>query len=133
MQKSSVNRVVLIGYLGNDPESRYTPSGTAVTRFTLATNEIRKNKAGESYDWTEWHKVILFGNTAEAAADQLHKGSMAYLDGRVRTRSWNDQSGIRRYITEVLADKFTVLGNTPDLAASPPEVSSTTDEDELPY
>lgn len=133
MQKASVNRVVLIGYLGSNPESRYTPSGMAVTRFSLATNEIRKNRDGESYDWTEWHRVVLFGGPAEAAADQLVKGQLVYLDGRVRTRSWEDKNALRRYITEVLADRFTMLGTVLEPSESQPEMDTGTDEDELPF
>lgn len=110
MQKGSVNRVLLVGHLGSDPDSRFTGSGSAVTTFSVATNESRRNSEGNYEDFTEWHRVVLFGKMAETAGEYLKKGQLVYVEGRLRTRSWDDKSGVKRYTTEVVGEQYTMLG-----------------------
>lgn len=110
MQKGSVNRVLLVGHLGGDPESRFTGAGNAVTNFNIATNESRRNAEGNYEDFTEWHRCVLFGKLAETAAEYLKKGQLVYIEGRLRTRSWDDKNGIKRYTTEVIGEQYTMLG-----------------------
>jgi len=99
----SVNKVILIGNLGKDPEVKYTPQGTAVARLTVATNERFKDKSGEWQDRTEWHNVVLWQRLAEIAGEYLKKGGKVYIEGRLQTRSWDDtQTGQKRYITEIV-------------------------------
>ncbi len=106
-----INKVILVGNLGQDPETRYMPSGGAVTNFTLATNESWKDKqTGEQKDRTEWHKVAMFNRLAEVAAEYLRKGSQVYVEGKLRTRKWQDRDGNDRYTTEVIADEMQMLG-----------------------
>ncbi|MBT8101300.1 MAG: single-stranded DNA-binding protein [Gammaproteobacteria bacterium] len=106
-----VNKVILVGNLGGDPETRAMPSGGAVTNFTLATNESWKDKqTGEQKDRTEWHKVAMFNRLAEIAAEYLRKGSQVYIEGKLRTRKWQDRDGNDRYTTEVIADEMQMLG-----------------------
>ena len=106
-----INKVILIGNLGQDPETRYMPSGGAVTNFTLATNESWKDKqTGEQKDRTEWHKVAMFGRLAEIAAEYLRKGSQVYVEGRLQTRKWQDRDGNDRYTTEIVANEMQMLG-----------------------
>lgn len=107
----SVNKVILIGNLGKDPELKYTPSGTAFAKFSLATNERYKDKAGEWQDRTEWHNIVAWQRTAEIAAEYLKKGRSVYVEGRIQTRSWDDkQSGQKKYITEIVANDLVLLG-----------------------
>lgn len=110
MQKGSINKVILVGHLGGAPESRYMPSGSAVANFTLATNESWRNSEGSTEERTEWHRCVLFGKTAETAKEYLKKGQLIYLEGRLRTRNWEDKDGVKRYTTEVIGDSFTMLG-----------------------
>jgi single-strand DNA-binding protein len=106
-----VNKVIIVGNLGNDPETRYMPSGSAVTNLSVATNESWKDKqTGEQKDRTEWHRVAMFGRLAEIAAEYLRKGSQVYIEGKLRTRKWQDQQGNDRYSTEVIADEMQMLG-----------------------
>jgi len=106
-----INKVILVGNLGQDPETRYMPSGGAVTNITLATNESWKDKqTGEQKDRTEWHKVAMFNRLAEIAAEYLRKGSQVYVEGKLRTRKWQDRDGNDRYTTEVIADEMQMLG-----------------------
>ncbi|WP_338860273.1 single-stranded DNA-binding protein [Mycetohabitans rhizoxinica] len=108
---ASVNKVILVGNLGADPETRYLPSGDAVTNIRLATTDRYKDKAsGEFKELTEWHRVVFFGRLAEIAAEYLKKGSPVYVEGRIRTRKWQDQSGQDRYSTEIVADSMQLLG-----------------------
>ncbi len=135
MQKGSVNKVVLVGHLGGDPETRYTPSGAAVANFNLATNETWRDSNGELQDKTEWHRCVMFGKSAEMAGDLLKKGQLVYLEGKLQTRNWEDKDGIKRYTTEVVGDMFTMLGrkmdNTGGGQAVP--VAAADDEDDLPF
>jgi single-strand DNA-binding protein len=106
-----INKVILVGNLGQDPETRYMPSGGAVTNITLATNESWKDKqTGEQKDRTEWHKVAMFNRLAEIAAEYLRKGSQVYIEGKLRTRKWQDRDGNDRYTTDVIADEMQMLG-----------------------
>ena len=96
MQKNSVNKVILIGNLGQDPESRFTPSGTAVTNLSVATNESWKDQNGDSQDRTEWHRIVMYGKMAETASEYMKKGQMVYIEGRLQTNEWEDQNQIKR-------------------------------------
>ncbi|MGH8786569.1 MAG: single-stranded DNA-binding protein [Cupriavidus necator] len=109
---ASVNKVILVGNLGADPETRYLPSGDAVTNIRLATTDRYKDKqSGEMKEATEWHRVSFFGKIAEIAGQYLRKGSSVYIEGRIRTRKWQDQSGQDKYSTEIVADQMQMLGS----------------------
>ncbi len=106
-----INKVIIVGNLGGDPETRYMPSGAAVTNLTVATNESWKDKqTGEQKERTEWHKVAMFNRLAEIAAEYLRKGSQVYIEGKLRTRKWQDQNGNDRWTTEIIADEMQMLG-----------------------
>jgi single-strand DNA-binding protein len=107
----SVNKVVLLGHIGKDPDVRYTPSGTALAKFSLATNEAFKDKSGEWQERTEWHNVVAWQRLAEIVGEYVHKGTRAYVEGRLQTSSWNDrQSGETRHRTEIVAREIVLLG-----------------------
>lgn len=107
-----VNKVILIGNLGNDPEVRYTPGGSAVASVSLATSETWRDKqSGELQDRTEWHRVVFFNRLAEIVGEYLHKGSKIYVDGSLRTRKWQDKTGVDRYTTEIIANEMHMLDN----------------------
>lgn len=109
---ASLNKVILIGNLGKDPETRYAPSGDAICNVTIATSETWKDKAtGEKKEQTEWHRVVFFGRLAEIAAQYLRKGSQVYVEGRLQTRKWQDKEGQDRYTTEIRADEMKMLGS----------------------
>ena len=143
----SVNRVILVGHLGKDPEIKYTASGMAMAKFSVATSEVRKDPQGNRQESTEWHNVVVWGKQAEIAGEYLKKGTLIYLEGRLRTRSWDDpQGGGKRYATDVNADRFTMLGprqdrtETPEATrasatvATPPEtMPEPVDEEDLPF
>ena len=106
-----VNKVIIVGNLGNDPDTRYMPSGSAVTNLSVATNESWKDKqTGEQKDRTEWHRVSMFGRLAEIAAEYLRKGSQGYIEGKLQTRKWQEQSGNDRWTTEIVANEMQMLG-----------------------
>ncbi|MDZ7770303.1 MAG: single-stranded DNA-binding protein [Woeseiaceae bacterium] len=106
-----INKVIVVGNLGQDPETRYMPSGAAVTNMTVATNEMWKDKqTGEQKERTEWHRIAMFGKLAEIAAEYLRKGSQVYIEGKLRTRKWQDKQGNDRYTTEIIADEMQMLG-----------------------
>ncbi|MDR5749501.1 MULTISPECIES: single-stranded DNA-binding protein [unclassified Caballeronia] len=108
---ASVNKVILVGNLGADPETRYLPSGDAVANIRLATTDRYKDKSsGEMKELTEWHRVSFFGRLAEIVNEYLKKGSSVYIEGRIRTRKWTDQAGQERYSTEIVADQMQMLG-----------------------
>ena len=132
MQKGSVNKVVIVGHIGADPETRFTPSGTAVANFNLATNESRKSSEGEYRDHTEWHSCVLFGKRAEFAGEYLKKGQLVYLEGRLQTRSWEDDSGIKKYKTEVVGNEITMLGKKVGTGSASQEENNASDDD-LPF
>lgn len=109
---ASINKVILVGNLGADPEARYLPSGDAVTNIRLATTDRYKDKtSGEMKEATEWHRIAFFGKLAEIAGQYLRKGSQVYIEGRIRTRKWTDQSGAEKYSTEIVAEQMQMLGN----------------------
>lgn len=106
----AVNKVMLIGNLGRDPEIRYTTNGQAVANFTLATTEKYTNKSGERQEDTEWHRIVAWGRLAEICGEYLTKGRMVYIEGSIRTRSWEDKEGNTRYTTEIVARNMQMLG-----------------------
>ena len=107
---ASVNKVILLGNLGRDPETRYTTGGDAVTNLRIATSEQWKDKAGEKQERTEWHSVVLFGRQAEVAGEYLKKGRSVYIEGRLQTRKYTDKEGVEKYSTEVVADRMQLIG-----------------------
>jgi len=114
----SVNKVILVGRLGRDPETRYTSSGQAVCNFSLATDESFKDRAGERQKHTEWHKIVVWAKQAEIAQQYLHKGSLIYLEGRIQTRQWDDREGQKRTSVEIVANRFQMLGGRGDASAA---------------
>ena len=115
-----INKVILVGNLGADPDTRYMPSGSAVTNIRLATTEAWKDKSsGEQQERTEWHNVAFFGRLAEIAAEYLRKGSQVYVEGRLRTRKWQDKQGNDRWSTEVIANEMQMLGGRASAASAP--------------
>ena len=108
--KASVNKVILIGNLGADPELKSTPNGAAVANLSLATIDTWKDNDGNKQERTEWHRVIVWKKLAEITAEYLKKGSKVYFEGRLQTRSWEDKDGVKRYTTEVVADNMVMLG-----------------------
>ncbi len=115
---ASLNKVMLIGNLGKDPEVRYTTSGQAVASFNLATSEKFKNKSGDWEERTEWHRVTLWGKLAEIAGEYLAKGKTVYIEGRLQTRKWTDRDGNDKYTTEIVGDKMQMLGGKGDGGSS---------------
>lgn len=116
---SGVNKVILIGNLGKDPEMRTIEGGISVAKFPLATSEVYKNKEGQKITQTEWHNVVLWRGLAETAERFLKKGSLVYIEGQLRTRSWDDKDGNKRYITEIVGNSLTLLGRKPDENGQP--------------
>jgi single-strand DNA-binding protein len=119
----SVNRVILVGNLGRDAELRYTPGGAPVSTLNVATTESWKDKEGQKQEKTEWHRVVLWGKSAETLAEYLVKGKQVYIEGRLQTRQWDDKEGNKRYTTEVRADNVVLLGGGPKGLPSEPHVS----------
>ncbi len=126
---ASVNKVILIGNLGRDPEVRYTQNGTAVANFTLATNEVWNDKSGERQERTEWHRIVVWGKQAEIAREHLSKGKQVYIEGSIQTRQWDDREGHKRTTTEIKAQRLIMMGraeageNRMNAAAPPPDVA----------
>ncbi len=124
-----VNKVILVGNLGRDPEVRYTKDGTAVANLNLATTETWNDGQGQRQERTEWHKVVAWGKLAEIAKEYLGKGKQVYIEGRLQTRSWEDKEGVKRYTTEIRADQMVMLGGrggdamSRDSGPPPPETS----------
>ena len=114
----SVNKVILVGNVGKDPETRYLEGGTAVCSFSLATSETYKNREGEKVTNTEWHNVVLWRGLAEVAEKYVRKGSQLFIEGRIRTRSWDDRDGNKRYTTEIVGDNMQMLGKRSDDSSS---------------
>jgi single-strand DNA-binding protein len=106
----SVNKAILVGRLGRDPETRYTSGGQAVCNFTMATDETYKDRNGERQKRTEWHRIVVWGKQAEIAQQYLHKGSLIFLEGRIQTRQWDDREGQKRTTVEIVANNFRMLG-----------------------
>ena len=135
---AGVNKVILVGNLGKDPEVRYLDNGVAVANFSLATTENYKNKNGERVSQTEWHNVVLWRGLAEVAEKYLKKGASVYIEGKIKTRKWEDKEGVVRYSTEVLCDNMTMLGgktsSVDKTEVNPPEGESIEDpKDDLPF
>ena len=134
-----VNKAIIVGNLGNDSDTRYMPSGDAVTNISVATNESWKDKqTGEQKDRTEWHKIAAFGRLAEIMAEYLRKGSQVYIEGKLRTRKWQDQKGNDRWTTEIVADQMQMLGGKRDSTpssrpAAPPQSDSGDFDDDIPF
>jgi single-strand DNA-binding protein len=132
-----VNKAILVGTLGKDPDHKFLPSGAAVCNLSVATSEKWKDKAtGEQQERTEWHRVSMFGKVAEIAAQYLTKGSQVYLEGKIQTRKWTDKEGKERYSTEIIADQLQMLGGKPtERAPAPSEpVAAPKDfDDDLPF
>jgi len=137
---ASVNKAILIGNLGKDPELRYTPGGQAVANFSIATTDKWKDKDGQLQERTDWHNIVVWGRQAEIANEYLKKGRPVYIEGRIQTRSYEDKDGNRRYITEIVTQRLQLLGRrgpeegeTP----SPPEAETPDspggEEDDLPF
>ena len=108
---NGLNKAILIGNLGRDPEVRYTPSGLAVANFSIATSESWTNKEGEKETRTEWHRIVAWRRLGEICGEYLHKGKEVYIEGRLQTRSWEDQDGNKRYMTEIVAQNLQMLGS----------------------
>lgn len=121
----SVNRVILVGRLGRDPETRYTSSGQAVANFSVATDESYKDRNGERQKRTEWHKIVVWGKQAEIAQQYLKKGSLVFIEGRIQSREWQDKEGQKRTSFEIVASNFRMLGGRAEGAAAAAGAAST--------
>jgi single-strand DNA-binding protein len=130
---ASVNKVILIGNLGANPELKYLPSGQPVCEIRLATNEVFNDQQGQRQERTEWHRVVVYGKQAENCSQYLSKGRSCYIEGRIRTRSWDDKDGTKRYMTEIIAERVQFLGSgtgqgmssgRPDEGGPPPQAQS---------
>ncbi len=108
---NGLNKAILIGNLGKDPEVRYTPSGLGVAKFNIATSETWTNKEGEKETRTEWHRIVAFGKLGEICGEYLSKGKQVYIEGRIQTSDWEDKDGIKRYTTEIIASQMLMLGS----------------------
>ncbi len=133
----SINKVILVGNVGRDVEMRHTPSGTAVAKFSLATNEVWKDKNGQRQEHTEWHNIVAWGKLAEFCGTYVSKGRQLYVEGTLRTRTYDDEKGNRRYFTEVRANTIQLLGSRPS-GAEPTGPAESPDfppdnEDEIPF
>ncbi len=136
---ASLNQVQIIGNLGKDPEVRYLPNGNAVANLAVATTEAWKDKSGEKQEKTEWHRVTLYGKTAEVAGEYLKKGSQVFIQGRNETKEWTDKEGVKRYTTEIVADTMKMLGAAKATeqqqsgATKQNTVSKAREADEIPF
>jgi single-strand DNA-binding protein len=147
----SVNKVILVGNLGRDVELRYTPGGTAMATLNMATTEVWNDKSGQRQEKTEWHRVVLWGKTAETLAEYLLKGRQVYVEGRLQTRQWDDRDGNKRYTTEIRSDRVVLLGgrgagpggmspqaggqrgDRPEQPAPAPDEGGELTEDDIPF
>jgi len=133
----SLNQVTLIGHLGQDPEIRYTPSGTSVTSFRMATNERWTDRNGEKQERTEWHRIVCWGKTGEIAEKYVKKGDQVCIIGRISMRKWTDSGGIERYMTEIKADRLVLLGGggkkTKEEGWSGREEPTSVPDDDIPF
>ena len=132
-----VNKAILIGRLGGDPEVRYTQSGTAVVSFTVATNEKWKDKEGNPQEQTEWHRIVAFARLGEICGEYLSKGSLIYIEGRIQTRQWEDKDGNKRYTTEIVAREMKMLDSKGAQSGAggegPPPPEPTIPGDDVPF
>ena len=131
MSRGTVNKVIIIGRLGKDPDMRYTPSGTAVANFSVATNYATKDQDGNWNDQTEWHNVSTFGRLAEFAGEYLKKGKLVFIEGRLQTRNWEDQNGVKHYRTDIIASEMQLLGSRSEGEAAT-ETSASAEEQTAP-
>ena len=130
----SLNKVMIIGHLGSDPELRQTTSGHSVTRFNVATNEYWKSKTGEQNEKTEWHRIVAWGRLGEICHQHLSKGRQVYIEGRLQTRSWEDNQNVKKYSTEIIASTVQFLGaNEQKSMSSTATASSSTSYEEKPF
>ena len=131
---AGVNKVILVGNLGKDPEVKYLDNGVAVANFSLATTENYKNKEGERVSQTEWHNVVLWRGLAEVAEKYLKKGASVYVEGKIKTRKWEDKEGVTRYSTEILGENMTMLGGKSSSEGTIEHASESEDpKDDLPF
>ena len=136
---ASVNKVILLGHLGQNPDLRYTSSGEPVVNLSLATSETWKDRAtGEKREATEWHRIGVFGKPAEIAAQYLSKGSQIYVEGKIRSKKYTDKNGVERVAFEIISDSFTMIGKAPDQATPKvaPKATKQTDStfnDDIPF
>ncbi|MFN4233374.1 MAG: single-stranded DNA-binding protein [Bacteroidia bacterium] len=140
---AGVNKVILVGNLGKDPEVKYLEGGIAIAKFPLATTEQIKDKNGQRQDQTEWHNIVLWRGLAEIAEKYLRKGQTIYLEGKIRSRSYDDKDGNKRYITEIVGENMQMLGKRPESndnsnaqstpSSSPVDIPPATPEDDLPF
>jgi len=136
---ASVNKVILIGNLGRDPEVKYTQGGTAVANLNIATNEVWTDKAGVKQERTEWHRVVVWGKQAQVLSEHLSKGKQVYVEGSLQTRSWDDREGNKRYTTEVRAVRVLMLGRAegsrmqPEGPPADVEMIPDTTDEEVPF
>ena len=130
---TGVNKVILVGNLGKDPEVRYLDNGVAVANFSLATSENYKNKQGERVSQTEWHNIVLWRGLAEVAEKYLKKGSSIYIEGKIKNRKWEDKDGNTRYNTEILGDNMTMLGAKPSSEDTSIKTNTQETNDDLPF
>ena len=133
----SLNKVMLIGRLGRDPEIRYSTDGLAIANFSVATDESYKDKSGNRQTQTEWHRIVAFGKLAEICGEYLMKGRLVYIEGRIRTRSWTDKNGEKKYTTEIIANNMFILDSKGDsstkVSAHVEEVQAEPVEDDIPF
>jgi len=132
MAKGTVNKVILIGRLGADPDVRYTPSGQAVATLSVATNEAWKDQDGNNQERTDWHRVVLWRRLAEVAGEYLKKGHRVYIEGQLRTRSWDDKDGAKHWITEVIGQNMQMLESRQGAGSAPPVEPPPMPEQDLP-
>lgn len=144
---AGVNKVILVGNLGKDPEVRHLEGGASVANFPLATSESYKDRNGNRVDQTEWHNVVVWRGLADVAEKYLKKGNQVYIEGKIRTRSWDDKDGVKRYTTEIVADQMTMLGrrdenqmgggmanqNQPNQNIGSAPMNNMDEEDDLPF
>ncbi len=137
---AGLNKAMLIGNLGKDPEIKYTPEGVAIAKFSIATSEQWKDKDGQKQEKTEWHNIVAFRKLAEICGEYLTKGKQVYIEGRIQTRSWDDKDGNKKYMTEIVADKMQMLGRVGETAkdvTSSGETAFTTEapqvEEDVPF
>lgn len=129
---ASLNKAILIGTLGKDPETRYSQDGSAVCSFSIATNEKWKSKNGEKKESTEWHRISAFGKLAEICGQYLKKGASVYIEGKINTRKWKDKDGNERYTTQIIADTMQMLGGKTESAPNKPKTVDAL-EDDIPF
>lgn len=133
MAKNGINKAIVMGRLGQDPETRYTQGGDAVTTLSIATGESWKDKTtGEKKETTEWHRVILWRKLAEIAAEYCKKGGMVYIEGKLATRKWTDKDGVDRYTTEIIADEMQLIGGKQEQRSEPQDSHAASYEAQMP-